>query len=59
MQDFFREREAPYNLKKDAVVFLPPARPTTCGKNSTHFHGTLIWNQLPSLIKSSKSIIEF
>ena len=55
----FREREAPINLRKVAVFFLALARSTTPGKNSAHFRGTLIWNQLPSSIKSSKSIIEF
>ena len=58
MQHFFREREAPYNLKKSVVVFVPPARSTTRGENSIHFRGTLIWNQLSSSIKSSQSIIE-
>ena len=41
------------------MLFLPPARLTTRGKNSTRFRGTLIWNQLLSSIKSSKPIIEF
>ena len=59
MQCFFREREAPYNLKKVVALFLPPARSTTRGENSIYFPGTLIWNQLPSSIKSSQSIIEF
>ena len=41
------------------MLFLPPARLKTRGKNSTHFRGTLIWNQLLSSVKFSKSIIEF
>ena len=40
------------------MLFLPAARSRTRGKNFTHFRGTLIWNQLPRSIKSSKSIIE-
>ena len=59
MQHFIREREAPYNLKKGVVVFVPPARSTTRGENSIHFRGTLIWNQLPSSIKSSQAISEY
>ena len=41
------------------MIFLPPARSTACGTNSAHFRGTLIWNELPSSIKRSKSNIEF
>ena len=55
---FFREREVPYNLRKGAVFFHYRARLTTHGINYAHFRGTLNWNQLPSSIKSSKSIIE-
>ena len=35
------------------------ARSTNYGTNSAHFCGTLIWNQLRSSIKTSKSIVEF
>ena len=59
MWHFFREKEAPYNLRKDAVLFFPPAKPTTHGTNSAHVRGTLIWNQLQSSIKYSKSTTEF
>ena len=40
------------------MLFLPSARSAIRGKNSTHLRGILIWNQLPSSIKSSKSVIE-
>ena len=59
MYHFFREREVPYCLRKGAVLFLPPASSITHGKNSVYYHGTLVWNQLPSPQKSSQSIIEF
>ena len=59
MWHFFREMEVPHNLRKGAMLFLPPARSTTHGTNSAHFRGTLIWNHLPNSIKSSKSIIDF
>ena len=55
---FFIEREGPYDIRKGAVFILPPARPTTQGTNSTPFRCTLICNQLPSSIKSSKSTAE-
>ena len=57
MGHFFREWEVSHNLRKVAVLFLPPAMSTTHGTNPSRFCGTLIWNQLPNLIKSSKSII--
>ena len=49
MWHFIGESEVPYNLRKGAVLFLPPARSTTHGKNSVYFCGSLICNQLPSL----------
>ena len=59
MWRFDREREVPYILRNGAILFLSPARSSTHEINSAHFCGTLIWNQLPNTIKSSKSIIEF
>ena len=37
---------------------LPPARSTYYGTNSVYFRGPLIWNNLPSYIKSSRSVCE-
>ena len=59
MWHFFRQRKGLFNLRKSAVFFLPSARSRTHGTNSTQFCGTLIRNQLPSSIKSSKSITKF
>ena len=59
MRSFFREREVPYNLRNNAVLFLPPARSTTHGTDSALFLYPLICNQLPSSLKSSKSNAEF
>ena len=54
MWQFFRERESLYNTRKGAALFLPPTRSTTHRTNSAHFRDVLIWDQLPSSIKSSK-----
>ena len=43
----------------DQVLSLPPARSTYYGTNSVHFRGSLIWNNLSSYIKSSRSVCEF
>ena len=29
------------------------------GTNAVHFHGSLIWNNLPTVVKSSDSVLEF
>ena len=59
MCSFFTHKEVPYNLRKGQVLSLPPARSTCYGTNSVHFRGSLIWNNLPSYIKSSRSVCEF
>ena len=59
MCSFFTHKEIPYNLRKGQVHSLPPARSTYYGTNSVQFRGSLIWNNLPSYLKSSWSIFEF
>ena len=56
---YFKYREVPYNVRRGPVLFIPPARSTIYGTNSAHFRGSLIWNKLPNLVKSSRSISEF
>ena len=56
---YFRYRQVPYNLRLVPVLFIPPARSTIYGTNSVHFRGSLIWNKLPNLVKSSRLICEF
>ena len=48
-----------YDLRKGALLFLPPVMSAIHGRNYAHFRGTLTWNQLPSSIKSIKRIIDF
>ena len=57
MCSFFTHKEIPYNLRKGQVLSLPPARSTYYGTNSVHFRGSLIWNNLPRYIKSSRSTV--
>ena len=59
MWSYFKYRKVPYNLRWGPVLFIPPARSTIYGTNSVHFLGSLIWNGLPNLVKSSRSISEF
>ena len=58
MWPYLKYREVPYNLRWGPVLFIPPARSTTYGINYVHFLGSLIWNKLPNLIKSGRSISE-
>ena len=59
MCSFFTHKEITYNLRKGQVLSLPPARSTYYGTNSVHFRESLIWNNLPSCIKPSRSVCEF
>ena len=59
MWSYFKYREVSYNLRQGLVFFIPPVRSTIYGTNSVHFLGSLIWNKLPNLVKSSRSISEF
>ena len=59
MWSYFKYREVPYNLSRGPVLLIPPARSTIYGTNFVHFLGSLIWNRLPNLIKSSRSVSEF
>ena len=59
MCSFFTHEEIPYNLRKGQVLSLPPARSIYYGTKSVHFRIYLIWNNLPSYIKSSRSVCEF
>ena len=59
MCTFFAHKEIPYNLRKDQVLPLPHARSTYYGTNSVHFRESLIWNNLPSYLKSSRAVCEF
>ena len=59
MSSSFTHKEISYNLRKGQLLSLPPASSSYYGTNSVHFRGSLIWNNLPSYIKSSTSVCEF
>ena len=58
MFSFCTHKENQYNLMKGQVLSLHPSGSTYYQKNSLHFRGCLIWNNLPSYIKPSRSICE-
>ena len=59
MSPYFTYNTIIYNLRKGAILYLPCPHLTYDGTNSVHFWGSLIWNNLPRDIKSSKPVSEF
>ena len=49
----------PYNLRKGPILGLPKIHSFYYGTNTVHFRGSLIWNNLATVIKSSDSLFEF
>ena len=56
---FFTHKDIPYNLKKGPILGLPKAHSFYYGTNAIHFRGSLIWNNLPAVVKSSETLFEF
>ena len=59
MWSYFNEKPTTYDLRKGTKVFLPPVKSFRLGLNFVHFRGSILWNNLPSLIKNSQTINEF
>ena len=59
MWPYFTYNNISYNLRKGPILYLPSTHSTYYGTNSVHFRGSLIWNNLPRDIKSSKLLSEF
>ena len=59
MWSFFTHKDIPYNLRKGPILGLPKTHSFYYGTNAIHFRGSLIWNNLPAVVKSSKSLFEF
>ena len=55
---YFNSKNLSYNLRKRPSLSLSSAKSTVYGKNSIHFKGTLIWNNLPYFVKSNASLFE-
>ena len=56
---YFTYDNISYNSRKGAILYLPSTNSTYYGTNTVHFRGSLIWNNLPRDIKSSKLLSEF
>ena len=59
MWSYFTHKDMPYNLRKGRFLGLPKTHSFYYGTNAVHFRGSLIWNNLPAVVKSSDSLFEF
>ena len=57
MWDYFTTKLGVTNLRKGNLLNLPSKE--ECSKDSFIFRGILLWNNLPAVIKSSSSLLEF
>ena len=57
--EFFHKNPVQYNLRKEDIVYLPPARSSCYEINYLDFRGRLLWNSLPSNVKQSQDLEEF
>ena len=59
MWSCFTHKDIPDNLRKGPFLGLPKTHSFYYGTNVVHFRGSLIWNNLPAVVKSSDSLLEF
>ena len=59
MWSYLNDNPIPCDLRNGIKVFLPLVKSFRSGLNSTHFRGSILWNNLPSSIKNSQTINEF
>ena len=57
MWSFFTHKDIPYNFRKGPILGSPKTHSFYYGRNAIHFRGSLIWNNLPAVVKSSKFVI--
>ena len=49
----------PDNLRKGPFLGLPKTHSFYYGTNAVHFRSSFIWNNLPAVVKSSDSLLDF
>ena len=59
MRSFFKNNPIPYNLRNGNICILLPTRSSQYGISSVQFRGSLLWNNLPRLVKESASGKDF
>ena len=59
LSEIFQRREIRYNLRIKDTVLLPSTSTVAFGMNSISFRGSILWNNIPDVIKSSVTIASF
>ena len=54
MWSYFTHKDMPCNLRKGPILGLPKTHSFYYGTNAAHFRDSLIWNNLPAVVKSRK-----
>ena len=49
----------PHSLRKSPTLGLPKTHSFYYSKNAAHSRASVIWNNLPDVVKSSDSLFEF
>ena len=56
LSELFQRREVRYNLRIKNTVLLPSTSTVAFGMNSICFRGSILWNSIPDVIKSSETV---
>ena len=59
MWSYFPHKDMPHSLRKAPTLGLPKTHSFYYGTNPVHIRDTLVWNNLPAVLKSSDSLFEF
>ena len=59
MQEIFKIKNQPYNLRRTNLLQLPPCLSRKYGTYSLSFRASFIWNNLPIDIKAANSLSKF
>ncbi len=59
IQNLFREKDVPYNLRASKIVIQPKCQSTTHGQNSLTYQGARLWNSLPQHINGAETVGQF
>ena len=59
LSELFQRREIRYNLRIKGTVLLPSTSTVAFGMKSICFRGSILWNSIPDVIKSSETVASF
>ena len=59
MLEFFKPKDANYNLRTNNLLQLPKTNTLVYGNNSLSFRGSILWNTLSDIIKIAQNTKQF